>query len=110
MTSHDELSARAERGELSVKPGTVRRGADARARVQESLMEATGADSVPEAVEIAVGRPRVGARAGQSPVVRARVPQELKDDVAALAEREQVRESEIVRDAVAAYVRQKQAS
>ena len=59
---------------------------------------------------IAVGRPRVGAKAGQSPVVRARVPQELKAGVAALAERENRAESDIVRDAVAAYVEMKRVS
>lgn len=107
MTKDDELAARAERGELTVKPGTVRRGAAARSGAQRSLLEATGADTVPEAMRIAVGRPRAGAKSGQSPVVRARVPQELKDSVAALAEREDLLEAEIVREAVAVYVKQK---
>lgn len=110
MAKHDDLAARAERGELKVKPGTVRRGAVARSAARDSLMEATGADTVSEAMRLGVGRPRVGSKTGQSPVVRARVPQELKDGVAELAEREQVRESEIVRDAVAAYVKLKQVS
>lgn len=110
MTNQDELAARAERGELKVKPGTVRRGAAARSAARDSLMEATGADTVAEALQLAVGRPRVGTEGGQSPVVRARVPQDLKDDVTTLAERENRRESEIVRDAVAAYVKMKRVS
>ena len=43
--SYDDLAARAERGELMVKPGTVLRGAEAAAAAQLLLMEATGATS-----------------------------------------------------------------
>ena len=109
-TNYDELAARAERGELSVKPGTVRRGSEAAAEAQRSLMEAAGATSADELTRIVLGRPSVGAKAGASPVVRARVPQALKDRVAALAEREHRKESDVVRDALAAYVEVRAAS
>ena len=101
---YEELAARAERGELKVKPGTVRRGPEAAAEAQRKLNEATAAASLDELTRIVLGRPRVGARAGASPVVRARVPQVLKDRVAAQAKREHRKESDVVRDAVAAYV------
>lgn len=109
-TNYDELAARAERGELSVKPGTACRGSEAASEAQRSLIEATGAMSTDEMTRIALGRPALGARAGASPVVRARVPQALKDRVTELAEREHRKESDVVRDALAAYVELRAAS
>ncbi|WP_172797096.1 hypothetical protein [Devriesea agamarum] len=41
-TIYDELAARAERGDLTVKPGTARRGTEAAVEAQRLLMEATG--------------------------------------------------------------------
>lgn len=97
---YEGLAARAERGERTVKSGTVRRGEAARAEARTALREATGAATPQEAVRLAVGRPSVGSgKRGPSPVVRARVPQSLKDRVQALAEREQRDESDIVRGA-----------
>lgn len=108
---YDKLAARAERGDLAVKPGTVRRGEPARAAARSALMEATGAATPQEAVRLSVGRPSVGStKRGPSPVVRARVPQDLKDRVHALAQREQRDESDIVREAVAAYLELRQVS
>ena len=106
MTKYDEdLAVQAERGELAVKPGGINlRGSAAAAEGRRLLMEATGAASPEEVTQIALGRPRVGTASGPSPVVRARVPQSLKDRVAAIAEREQRKESDVVRDALAAYV------
>lgn len=66
----DELAARAERGQLIVKPGTIRRGAVAAAEARSALMAATGAATPQEAVQLAMGRPPVGAKSGPSPVVR----------------------------------------
>lgn len=43
-------------------------------------------------------------------MIRARVPQALKARVAAIAEREQRKESDVVRDALAAYVEIRTAS
>ncbi|RWZ68725.1 ribbon-helix-helix protein, CopG family [Labedella populi] len=57
-----------------------------------------------------MGRPPVGTKRGPSPVVRARVPQALKDRLHALAERENRDESDIVREALAAYVKVRQVS
>lgn len=101
---YDELAARAERGELSIKAGTLRRGPAARDETHRALMEATGATTTAEAKRIAVGRPPAGTKPGPSPVIRARVPQALKDGVEALAQREHRDESDIVREAVAAYL------
>ncbi len=101
---YDDLAALAERGGLKAKPGTVRRGPQAADEARRLLMDATGATSADELTRIALGRPAVGAKHGESPVVRARVPQALKDRIAALAESENRNESDIVRDALAAYV------
>lgn len=103
-TNYNTLAERAERGELNVKPGTVRRGPEAAADAQRLLMEATGATSTAELTRIALGRPTLGTKGGASPVVRARVPQALKDLVTEVAEREHRKESDVVRDALAAYV------
>lgn len=102
-TNYDELAARAERGELKVKPGTVRRGSEAAAEARRSLTNATGATSLEEITRITVGRPSIGARSGASPVVRARVTQELKDRIVELAEREHRNESDVLRDALETY-------
>lgn len=102
--NYDELAARAERGELRIKPGTVRRGAAAASEAQRLLMEATGASSIEEMTRVALGRPGLGAPGGASPVVRARVPESLKKAVAAIAARDHRHESDIVREALAAYV------
>lgn len=103
-TDYDELAARVGRGEVTVKPGSVLRGAAAASEAQRDLMEATGAASLDELTRVVLGRPSVGTRSGASPVLRARVPQALKDRVVELARREHRKESDVVRDAVAAYV------
>lgn len=108
-TDYDELAERAERGDFTVKPGTVRHGWGAASEARRLLMDATGATSIDELTNIALGRPSV-AKGGASPVVRARVPQELKDRVAAIAKREHRNESDVVREALAAYVQARAAS
>lgn len=104
MSDYDELARRAERGDLAVKPESVRRGTEAAEAARHALMEATGTTTIEEAARVAVGRPPLGHE-GRSPVVRARVPQDLKDQVQQLAAAQHRKESEIVRDALAAYVR-----
>lgn len=104
VTDYEKLAERAERGELKVKPGTVRRGPDAAAEAKRLLMEATGAASKAELTRVVLGRPALGTKGGASPVIRARVPHALKQRVAEIAERENRNESDIVRDALAAYV------
>lgn len=108
--NYEGLAARAARGELAVKPHTVVRGPAAAAAANKALMEATGAPTPQKAAQLAMGRPPVGTKRGPSPTVRARVPQTLKDRVHALAEREQRDESDIVREALAAYVELRHAS
>lgn len=61
-TNYDELAARAERGELMSKPGTARRGPEVAADAQRLLMEATGATSLGEITQIALGRLNAGAK------------------------------------------------
>jgi hypothetical protein len=61
MTDYDELAARAERGELTPIPGTARRGSTAAVAGRADLMAATGADTLDEAVAIALGRTRLDA-------------------------------------------------
>ena len=65
-TDYDELAARAERGDLKVKPGTVRRGPEAAAEAQRLLMESTGATSAADLTRLALGRPRAGEKDGPS--------------------------------------------
>ena len=101
---YEALADRAEAGQLDTIPGTVRRGAEARADVARLLMEATGAASVDEVIPRAVGRPRVGQESGPSPTVCTRVPQALKDQLAALAKREHRTESAVMREALEEYV------
>lgn len=54
MDTYDDLAVRAERGELNPS-GRVRRGEAATQAGREALMEATGAASAEEAVELALG-------------------------------------------------------
>lgn len=103
LDKYEEMAGRAERGELAVMPGTTRRGDAASSAAQRDLKDATGATSLQQALSLPVGRPPVGAQHGPSPVVRARVPQALKDRLHALALQEQRDESDIVREALAAY-------
>ncbi|WP_199700480.1 ribbon-helix-helix protein, CopG family [Galactobacter valiniphilus] len=98
------LADAAERGELTVKPGTVKRGSASRQEMQALLMEATGTASVEEMARLALGRPRAGSAAGESPVIRARVPQEIKNAFAVLAQREERNEADLVREALAEYL------
>lgn len=102
--NYEDLAARAERGELIIKPGSIRRGPEVAEHAQKLLLEVTGAATVEELTRLALGRPPVGKTRGASPVIRARVPQALKDRVAQIAERDHLKESDIVRDALAAYV------
>ena len=105
MSDYDELARRAEAGELTVKPGTARRGPAATEAAAAALLETTGTTSLEDATRVAVGRPSLSHEGqGRSPVVRARVPQALKERVQQLAAAQHRKESEIVRDALAAYV------
>lgn len=104
MSDYDELADRAQRGELVSKPGTARRGADAAAEGQRALMSATGQRTIEDATRVALGRPRLGSE-GPSPVWRVRASEDLDAQVRALAAKKNVPVSQVVREAVAAYVR-----
>ncbi len=106
-TDYEALADRAEAGELTPIPGTLRRDDAAREETVRMLMEATGAARMEDVIPLAVGRPRVGQESGPSPTVRTRVPQALKERLAALAQRQQRTESAVMRDALEAYVMQK---
>ena len=51
-TDYEKLADRAERGELRVKPRTVRRGSEAADEAQRLLMDAAGAVSVDDLTRI----------------------------------------------------------
>lgn len=70
------LADAAERGELRIKPGTIRRGEETRREARRRLMEATETSSLEDAVAAALGRSRLGSGTGPSPVMRVRVPGE----------------------------------
>ncbi|RII40854.1 hypothetical protein DWB68_15745 [Galactobacter valiniphilus] len=101
---HQSRDVRPDAAEMTVKPGTVKRGSASRQEAQVLLMEATGTLSVEEMKRVALGRPRVGVAAGETPIMRARVPQELKAGFAALALRENRKEADLVREALAEYL------
>lgn len=109
-TNYDALADRAERGELKVKAGTVRRGDASRAEAQRLLMDATDTSAVDDAIRVGVGRPPVGTERGASPVVRGRVPQAIKDAVSEIMAAENRTESDVVREAIATYVKTRRAS
>lgn len=105
-TDFEALADQAEAGELSPIPGTIRRGEEARAETARLLMQATGATRPEDVIPLAMGRPRVGTESGPSPQVRTRVPQALKDRLAAVAWQQQRSESEVVREALTVYLAQ----
>lgn len=106
MTStYDELADGAERGDLAPIQGTVLRGQDAAAFGRQMLIEATGASDAEAAVQLALGRPRVGEhRRGPSPVWNVRVSGGLDQSIRQVAAAQGVGLSTIVRAAVASYV------
>ncbi len=92
-----------EAGDVEVDSSSIRRD---NAGALELILAATGASTEEEALAMfAPGRPQVGKERGVSPSIRARVPQQLKDSIALLAARQGKKESEIVRLAVAEYVK-----
>lgn len=109
-TDYEALALRAERGELDPIKRTELHGADAAAAGRAMLINATGADSIEDAISMTLGRPRVGEERGVSPTIRARVPRALKESLAALAKQDQRPESDIIREAVAQYIQLRQSS
>jgi hypothetical protein len=105
MTDYNDLAARAEAGQLAVKPGTVRRGSAAAESAQRALIEATGADTLDAALSIARGRPRLDAPAPEGVTWKVRTTADFDREVRQFAEAQGVSMSKLVRDAVAGYVR-----
>lgn len=103
MSEYDDLADRAERGELTIRPETVRRGRAAADHGRQALMAATGQSTVEDATRVALGRPRLGSE-GPSPVWRVRASVGLDAQVRALAAERHVTMSQVVREAVAAYL------
>ncbi len=61
-TRYEDLAERAERGELTVKPGGVSlQGAAAAAEARRALMDATGATNIEDVTSAALGRPTADA-------------------------------------------------
>lgn len=106
MTNYDELSARAEAGELQVKPGTTLSGDAAAEYGRQALMDATDTATVDEAVTIALGRPRLEAAEPATRVTwKVRTTPGLNHAAKEAARERGVSVSQLVRDAVASYVR-----
>lgn len=101
---YDRVLADIDAGVRQVDRTTIKRDVDASGGGMDLILEATGASTFDEAVGLAVGRPRLGTGRGASPVVRARVPQAVKDGLGRLAQQQQRPESELVREAVAVYL------
>lgn len=108
MSDYTELAERAEAGALHPKKGTVRRGANAAAAAQQALIEAAGTDDLESAVRVARGRPRLDATAPSSHVWKVRPTPFLDEQVRLVALERGVTISQVVRDAVAAYVQSPQ--
>lgn len=104
MTDYDELARRAERGELAVVPGTVKRGAAAVADANDMLLTATGAATIDEAATLALGRPRLDAATTEGRTWKVRTTTALDDEVRRVAAERHVSVSQLVREAVASYV------
>jgi len=91
------------------EPGVVRpssrvlHGDDAAAESQRLLMRATGTGTIDDAVRVALGRPRLDAQA-PGPLWKVRTTKALDDKVRVIAEQLGITRSEVIRDAVNAYV------
>ena len=105
MTNYDDLAERAEAGQLTVKPGTIRRGTASAEAGRRALMEATGADTLDAAVSIARGRPRLDAAAPADVTWKVRTTAGLDLEARNAAAAHGISRSQLVRDAVLNYVR-----
>ena len=103
MDEFDELADMAERGVLEPVSGTELRGRAAAQQGRSLLMTVTGTTALGEATRVALGRPRLDA-AGPSQVWRVRAGARLDAEARAAADRRGITISQMVRDAVAAYL------
>lgn len=102
--NYEALADAAERGDLTPIPGTQLHGEAAAAEGRRMLMEAAGTTDLDELTRLAVGRPAVGTPSGTSPVVRARVPQVLKEQLDTYAADHGQKASEVVREALTRFL------
>lgn len=105
MTDYSDLAERAEQGELASIPGTQTHGASAADSARAALLAATGADTIGDAVTIALGCPRLESGVVGGPVWKMRSTKGLDQKVSQLAKSREVSKSQILREAAAAYVR-----
>lgn len=79
---YEELAARAERGELTAKPGTRRQGEDSRDQARQALVDATGASTLDEAVALVLNdtelRQEIAARVAADGPTSPRPPRRAK--------------------------------
>lgn len=97
------LADAAERGELRLT-GQPLFGEEARAEARALLMAATGTTTAEEAAHVALGRPRVGEARPETRQWRVRVPAALDDAARAVAARDGLTVSDVVRRAAAAQL------
>lgn len=95
-----ELADAAERGDLHPIPGTTLRGQDAADAARAMLMAATDTHTPQDAARVALGRPRVGESRPETRHWRVRVPDTLDDAAHAIARRDGLSVSEVIRRAV----------
>lgn len=105
MADFDGLADKAERGQWSVVPGTVRHGPASAEAGRKAILEPTGAADLAEATRIALGRPRLDTQHGPSPVWRTRATENLDAAITGLAGRGGMSKSLVIREAVEEYVR-----
>jgi len=101
---YDQIIADLESGRLKADPTTLIRADQDPGLGARLIFEATGTTTFAEAIQVTLGRPPGPQHGGPSPVLRARVPREIKDGVRRLAASQHRRESDVVRDAIAAYL------
>lgn len=103
---YEKLAEAIERKEFVTDPTSVLYGEAAAEEGRRMLREATGTDDVDELTRMLANRRGDGAE--DWPAVQAQVSQDLKDQLEALARHEQRSESDIVRDALTAFLHQEQ--
>jgi hypothetical protein len=105
----EALAAKAEAGHLKPVELSTLHGAEAARSGRESLLTATGVDSIEEAKHIALGRPRLSAEGDESVTWKVRASTKLDNIVDEIAKREGRTRSALIRDAVVEYARTHQA-
>lgn len=103
MKRYDELADRAERGELR-PTGQPLHGGGAAAAGQAMLLRATGTRSLDDAVEVTLGRPRLGESKKTVQPWRVKPTADLDAAARRLAAEEGKTLSQLIRDATRDYL------